>query len=95
MKNKFLKSWEDSTNNLAKYFSSRYFGKKAEYYWISDEIGGVFVISDYFFSTSDMVDFIRYSYTKDKMFEYYDMSLKSAEKGKNPPINIKNYIKLK
>ena len=95
MKSEFLKSWEYSTNNLAEYFFARYFGNGAESYWIADDIGGVFVIADYFFNLSDMVDFIKYSYPKDKMFEYYDYALNLAEQGNNPPINIKNWIKIK
>jgi len=93
MKSQFLKEWERSTNNLAEYFCTRYFAKRAETHWVADDTGGVFVIADYFFNVSDMVDFIKYNYSKDKMFEYYDYSLKEAEKGKKP-INIKSYLKL-
>jgi 3-hydroxy-3-methylglutaryl CoA synthase len=90
-KNEFLKEWERATENLAQYFIARYFGDGADTYWVADEIGGVLYINDYFFSLSDMVDFIRYGYSKDKMFEYYDYRLENP----NLRINIKNYLRLK
>lgn len=92
-KSEFLTLWEYATNNLAEYFSARYFGNGAESYWIADDIGGVFVIADYFFNLSDMVDFIKHSYSKEKMFEYYDFALKEHTEGR-VPTNIKNYKSL-
>ena len=47
---KELKNWEASTNQIADLFRKKYFGKDAsEYYWIADEIGGVYYINEYFF----------------------------------------------
>lgn len=93
MKKEILKKWEEETNNLAKHFSKYYFGKYPEEWWIAEEYGGVYVINDYFFSVQDMADFLRYSYSRDKMFEYMDYRLEKAEKGELT-INIKNYKNL-
>jgi len=94
MKTKYLTDWEKATDNLAKYFTARYFGKDAEAYWIADDIGGCYQIADYFFNTEHMVDYIRYGYSKDLMFKHCDYALRCAEKNKHP-INIKTYKKLK
>lgn len=94
MNNEFLKSWEYATKNLAEYFSARYFGNGAEMYWVADDIAGVLFINDYFFNLSDMVDFIRYDYSKEKMFEYYEYSLECSDKKENP-VCIRDYKKLK
>ncbi len=87
---KILKNWEDETELLATYFINRYFGNDTEHYWVCDEIGSVLVVNDYFFNVGDMVEFIRGNYSKDKMFEYYDYSLRCHE-DKKSPINIKTY----
>lgn len=91
----FIKEWERATDNLAQYFSAKYFGDGADIHWIANEIGGVLYINDYFFNLSDIVDFIRYEYSKEKMFEYYDYRLNEKAVFHNSPVNIKNWIKLK
>jgi hypothetical protein len=87
-------SFEMEADLLARYFARRYFGKDTEEWWVADEIGGVYYINDRFFNVQDMVDFIKYKYSADKMFEYYDYALDLAMEGKTP-INIKNWKKLK
>lgn len=90
-----LNDWELSTDILAKTFAKKHFGEDvSEEWWISDEIGGVYVINDYFFSVQDIADFLKYDYSTKKMFEYYDYALKLAEE-KELPINIRNYKYLK
>jgi hypothetical protein len=89
-----IQMWEEATESLRLLFVDKYFGKDSEQYWISDDIGGVLFVNDYFFNLSDIVGFLKYNYSVKKMFEYYDYSLKCAEK-EEAPINIKNYKKLK
>ena len=88
---KQLKQWQIETDKLADHFIERYFGKNIERYWIADEIGGVLSVADYFFGVSDIVEFLRYHYSKDKMFEYYDYNLSCLEKGIENKYNIKSY----
>lgn len=85
-----LTNWEQETDRLAKLFVRHYFGKDADSYWIAEQTGGVLYVNDYFFNLNDIVDFIRYRYSKKKMFEYYDYALKAHE-DKTTPINIKSY----
>lgn len=97
---KYLKEWENKTLQLGDYFVKRYFGKKenVEYYWIADDVGGVLAVADYFFNLNDIVEFLRYHYSKDMMFKYYDYALEyhSRKHSKGDYlINIKNYKKLK
>ena len=88
-----LKEFNSVCNKLKKIFVKKYFGKTvSDVYWVSDEIGGVLAINDYFFSLSDMVDFLRYNYPVAKMFEYYDKRLE-AEKKDLTFVNIKHFIK--
>ena len=91
-----LKEWEKATNELVDYFRKKYFGNNAsDFYWIADQIGGVYTINDYFFNLSDIVDFIRYKYNEKEMFFYYDYSLDKSMKGQKGTINIQNWKKLK
>jgi len=98
--NKYLNQWEQKTSILGEYFVEKYFGKRedVEYYWIADDIGGVLSVADYFFNLSDIVDFIKYRYTRKLMFEYYDYALEYHMQKKHKKddylINIKNYKKL-
>jgi hypothetical protein len=93
MKSEFLNEWERATENLKEYFVARYF-KEADYYWIADEIGGVLHVNDHFFNLKDIVDYIKYNYSQNKMFEHYEYVMKCAEE-KEIPINIKSFYKLK
>lgn len=87
---KVLKFWENETIILADYFVDKYFGKM-KYNWVGNEIGGVMSVADYYFDLSDIVEFIRHHYSKDKMFEFYDYRLKCLEKGEEVKYNIKSY----
>lgn len=95
-----LQDWENQTDSLIEGFITRYFGKieEVEYYWIAEDVGGVLVVADYFFNLGDIVDFIKYNYSKDKMFEYYDYALdyhmQKKHKSTDYLVNIKNYKKL-
>jgi hypothetical protein len=98
--NIYLERWEHNTSELTESFITKYFGKieEVEYYWIAGEIGGVLSVADYFFNLGDIVDFIKYHYSKDLMFEYYDYALdyhmQEKHKASDYLINIKNYKKL-
>jgi hypothetical protein len=94
--NQFLENWEWYTNDFAVYFAIKYFGKDNERWWVANEVGGVYHINDYFFNMTDMVDFVRYKYSRKQMFEYYEYSLDFLSKRKNDhlPICIRDYKKL-
>ena len=85
-----LQRWTNETKELGDLFALHYFSRDAEVWWVAEDIGGVLHINDYFFNLRDIVEFMRYRYSKNKMFEYYDYLLKCNE-DKVLPINIKNY----
>ena len=93
-KQPYFKEWERATINLTQHFVDRYFGRNTEACWVAEEVGVVANIGDYFFNVGDMVDFLRYNYTRKAMFEYYEYDLKCLE-NKESPINIKAWRHLK
>lgn len=92
--NEIISNWERETSALALYFVQRYFGKKVEYYWIADDIGGVLEVCDRFFSLSDMVSFIKYKYTWKQLDAYYDYALNLREKNVYP-VCIRDFKQLR
>jgi|ERR1035437_4036040 hypothetical protein len=92
-KKEVLKAWKEATSSLATYFANRYFGKDSERWWVSDEIGGVFYVNDYFFNSEDMVGYLEYKYTAKEMFDYYQYRLDLYEE-QGSPLNIKTYKRL-
>ena len=67
---------EAEINRFARYFEDRYFGKDStETWWTAEIVGGTLVINDYFFTLDDMMNFIRYDYSNDDMFNYYQYAL--------------------
>ena len=91
--NFYIKNYEKAVQELAKYFAKRYFEKDYEMYWVADCIGDVLYINDRFFDMDEIVNFIKYDYSADNIFKYYDYRLDCHEKGKTH-INIKHYLKL-
>jgi hypothetical protein len=85
-----LNNWEKKTNDLCNFFIEKYFGKDADTYWIAEEVGSVLYVNDHFFNLNNIIDFLKYKYSKNKMFEWYDYQMDCAYKEESP-INIKNY----
>ena len=92
---KELNDYLKATQNLAEYFANRYFGKDNDLWLVADDIVNVACIADYYFSVTDMVEFIKHKYTAKKMFEYYDYALDYRMQDKHKKgdflINIENY----
>lgn len=90
-----LKNYETACQLLADHFTIHYFGKDiSDMWWVSDDIGGVLAVNDYFFDIEMMRDFLRYRYSKKMMFEYYDAKLEADTKGKTIA-NIKNWRQIR
>jgi len=65
-----LKQWERATDNLRGVFIEKYFSDvPVDSYWVGSEIGGVLFINDHFFNLSDMVDYLKYDYSPEEMFQ--------------------------
>jgi len=95
-KKQALKNWDNATEELTKIFCKKYFKDSYEYHpndWVSNEIGGVIAINDYYFSFSHIKEALELNATEKQLFDYYDYSLDSALKNKKVEVNFKNYVK--
>ncbi len=62
-KKNFIKEFEDACQLLATGFIVKYFGKDiTDWFWVSDQVGNILVIGDYFFNMSEL--------EKNKMFSF-------------------------
>jgi len=93
MQNDLIIQFENISEDMAKYFCNKYF-KSDDFDWISNQKGGVLMIGDYYFSLETMLDYLRYKYGVNKMFEHYDYALEEAMKDEYP-ICIRDWKKLK
>ena len=67
---------EKEINRFALYFEKRYFGTNLEdTTWVADLTGETISIADYYFTLTDMMNFIRYNYSEEDMFNYYDYAV--------------------
>lgn len=90
----FFKQWEESTDQLAHAFAKHYFDEDYLLWWVANQIGGTICINDHYFNLDRMVDYLRYQYTSQELFEHYDWELAEFTKGRIPPANIKNWRQL-
>jgi len=95
--NNLLEQYENAVKQITVFFGNKYFGKDYIYDltdWIGEEIGVCICIGDYYyFSLSNMIDFLKYKYSKKDMFDYYDYTLEEMTKG-NSPVCIRDWKKL-
>lgn len=92
---KDITKWEKATNELARIFAKQYYDTD-DFYWVADDIGGVLNIADDFFEVNDILDYMRYEYPTDKMFEHHQYAQEMWEKEEEDSIIcIRDYIKLK
>jgi hypothetical protein len=93
---KAVKNWQDATEELAKAFVKKYFpheqGSK-DVFWVGDEIGDVFCISDMFFSVTRMREALELNATYDQLQDYYWIETEKGIAGERMKINFKNYVK--
>jgi len=88
-----IKEFEIIAESIGAYFCSKYFDTD-DFYWVGKQIGGMLEINDCWFSLDDMLNFMRYNYTKKQMFDYYDYALNVKTDDKYP-ICIRDWKKLK
>lgn len=89
-----LKQYYFACDVLANNFANKYFGKDAECWWVADEIGGVYYINDYWFSVSEMADFVKYKYTRKEMFGYKNQQTECYESKKCTMLCIRDWKKI-
>ena len=87
---KELKAWEKATQELADAFVEKYYGKDADVYWVSDEIGDILVVNDQFWNVGNIVDALRWNCSEERLFEWYELFIESSE---TPRVNLRNYAR--
>jgi len=87
-----LEIWEKATNDLAQQFANKYFDG-GEWYWIGDQIGGVYCIADYFFILDRIIEALELRATYKQLIQFYDYELQCHEKDEAKTINFKNFVK--
>jgi len=77
-----IRLWQKATNTITKNWIKGYFELSKEevasgisYYWVADEIGGVFEFADYFIDFYSIIKCYELNVSKEKFFEYYDFCL--------------------
>ena len=79
MKSKVLDNiieWKKLSNKIAEQFLYHYFDDlDSDYWWVSDDIGGVFNYGDYFFSFDTILTCYKLDITFEQLINWYDFSL--------------------
>lgn len=89
MNKKTLKQYYKACDNLAQDFVNKYF-QGEEYFWVSDRVGEVLSVSDYFFNIDNIVSAMEIRPTFERLDEAYWYLVEN----KKPKINFENYLKL-
>ena len=75
IKNEILE-WENLTNKLTSRFLYDYFDDEdPDYWWVSDDIGGVFNYGDYFINFDTILTCYKLEITFEQFISWYDFSL--------------------
>ena len=89
-----IKEYNAICDRIVQIFVLKYFNGDAETEW-GDAVGGIiFINDDYNFSMTDMLEYMKYGYSKKDMLKRANYALACAYKNISPT-NIKNYKKLK
>lgn len=89
---KLLKRYEETCMLLVSRFLTIYFSDEddVDAYAVGGELDGVYEISDYYISFSDMVTCLKLNIPEETFFAWYDHSLECHAEGKTYA-NVENY----
>lgn len=90
MTKQILKNYQQAIEAIADAFVKKYYGKDISVQYWTDEIGGIFVANDYYWNIDNMVDALRFKCSKERLFEWYELSLEAGMEGR-PFQNLRNY----
>lgn len=96
---KVIEKLKDATEDLAKAFIIKYFPEQVygeDTYWVGDDVGTVFFVSDFFFGVDRMVEALELDATFEQINDYYNAVLDWGldENQEKPfPVNFNNYVK--
>ena len=51
--------------------------EELSYYWVAEDVGGIFEFADYFISFSNILDCYKHKITLDQFFTWYDYCLEN------------------
>ncbi len=93
-----IDNWRRATERVAMVFTKKYFkGNKygEDTFWVADEIGGVFCVSDYFFNIDRIIEALESKATWEQLVDYYNLETEHAMEHPDlpTPINFRNYVK--
>ncbi len=95
---KIIKAYHKATEDIAKVFVKKYFpdeiyGKYT--FWVGDQIGGVFSVSDMFLNIDQMIIMLENKAKFEQLYDYYwaEVEAMSEEPPRSLGINFENYIK--
>ena len=72
-------SWEKTTNNITETFLYDYFDDVEPYYfWVGDEVGGVFNYGDYFFGFDTVLACYKLEVTEEQLLNWYYFCLENS-----------------
>ena len=79
-----IESWENLTNYICKKWIRKYFeiDKEEEdvaFYWIGDDVGSIFEVSDYCFDFNNVLDCYKHNITPKELWSWYDFCLTSPK----------------
>ena len=76
MTNEDIICWEVQTNHLTEQFLYDYFDDEdPDYWWVSDDIGGVFNYGDYWFDFNTVLTCYKLDITFEQLINWYDFCL--------------------
>jgi len=95
---RIIDNWRKATEEVAKTFTKKYFPKEVygkDTFWVADEIGGVFFVSDMFFDIDRMIAALEHKAKFDQIYDYYHAEVEHCMENPDKPMhtNFKNYIK--
>ena len=71
-----IDEWKKLSNRIAEQFLYHYFDDLDPYYWwVSDDIGGVFNYGDYFFSFDTILTCYKLDITFEQLINWYNVLL--------------------
>lgn len=79
---KDIEKWKALTNKMTENWIVKYFELSEEdiasgidYFWVADDVGGIFEFADMFFNFSNILDCYKYKISKENLFLWYDYCL--------------------
>ena len=78
-----ISKWKNLTSEITETWIREYFdwdeNEEVQFYWVNDDVGGIFEVSNYYFNFSDVLDCYKHNVTKEDLFKWYDFYMESQK----------------